>query len=257
MSIRSSLRTWVATFAVISSVVVATGYWDYRVEANHIELAEYQAIAAIGKLKAGQLQHWRNEHLALAERVAWNPLLKEAIGEFLRDPGRRARRAELLELLKLEQTEDADDAAVLYAPDGSILLATDTVPDRANVAIQRVIAATLTSGEAALSEFFAMQNGVVHIAAAAAIHDAVGHPMAVIVLRSEAATYLYPLIGSWPTPSPSAETMLVQRDGDDVVSLNELRHRTKTALTLPGAADLDGKALRSGRAREDGRVLGQ
>ena len=44
--------------------------------------------------------------------------------------------------------------------------------------------------------------------------------------------FLYPLIQSWPVPSNTAETLLVRREGDEVVYLNELRHRSGTALKL-------------------------
>ena len=37
---------------------------------------------------------------------------------------------------------------------------------------------------------------------------------------------------SWPTPSRTAETLLVRREGNDVLFLNELRHRRGTALKL-------------------------
>ena len=40
------------------------------------------------------------------------------------------------------------------------------------------------------------------------------------------------MIQSWPTPSPSAETLLVERKGDEVLFLNELRHRKNTAMKL-------------------------
>ena len=67
---------------------------------------------------------------------------------------------------------------------------------------------------------------------AAAILDADKRPVAVLILRSDPEQYLYPLIQSWPTPSRSAETLLVRRDGDDVLFLNKLRHRSDPALTL-------------------------
>jgi signal transduction histidine kinase len=60
-----------------------------------------------------------------------------------------------------------------------------------------------------------------------------GGPAAgVVLLRVDPAEYLFPLIQSWPTPSPSAETLLVRRDGEEVVYLNDLRHRRGTALRL-------------------------
>jgi PAS domain S-box-containing protein len=53
-----------------------------------------------------------------------------------------------------------------------------------------------------------------------------------VILRSSAAKSLYPLIQSWPIPSDSAETLLVQQDGDDVVFLNDLRFRPDAALSF-------------------------
>ena len=44
--------------------------------------------------------------------------------------------------------------------------------------------------------------------------------------------FLFPLIQTWPMPSASAETLLVRLEGDDVLYLNELRHRKGTAGRL-------------------------
>jgi PAS domain S-box-containing protein len=54
----------------------------------------------------------------------------------------------------------------------------------------------------------------------------------VLVLWIDPNTFLYPHIQSWPTPSRTAETLLVRREGDQVLYLNELRHRKGTALRL-------------------------
>ena len=51
------------------------------------------------------------------------------------------------------------------------------------------------------------------------------------VLRTDAESYLYPLLRSWPTQSRSAETALLQAQGDFAVLLNELRHTSNVALS--------------------------
>ena len=53
-----------------------------------------------------------------------------------------------------------------------------------------------------------------------------------LVLNVDPQEFLYPLIQTWPTPSRTAETLLVRREGDEVVYLTELRHRPSAALTL-------------------------
>lgn len=51
----------------------------------------------------------------------------------------------------------------------------------------------------------------------------------VMMFRIDPVRFLYPQIQSWPVPSATAETLLVRKDGDNVV-LNELRHRKGTIL---------------------------
>ncbi|MBZ0157261.1 MAG: hypothetical protein K8I29_13750, partial [Alphaproteobacteria bacterium] len=63
----------------------------------------------------------------------------------------------------------------------------------------------------------------------------------VLFLRINPYDFLYPFIQSWPTPSPTAETLLVRSGGDKVVFLNELRHKKGTVLQL--RLPLDEKSL--------------
>ena len=56
--------------------------------------------------------------------------------------------------------------------------------------------------------------------------------IAVVLLFLDPNSYLFPLINSWPTPSRTAETLLVRRDGDSVLFLNQLRHTDHPPLTL-------------------------
>ncbi|MCX6164690.1 MAG: PAS domain S-box protein, partial [Ignavibacteriae bacterium] len=53
-----------------------------------------------------------------------------------------------------------------------------------------------------------------------------------IILRIDPEEFLFPLIQTWPTTSPTSETLLIIKEGDGVVYLNELRHQKNTALKL-------------------------
>ena len=76
------------------------------------------------------------------------------------------------------------------------------------------------------------------------------------MLHSDPEAFLYPYIQRWPLPNKSGETLLVERRGDRVFFLNELRFRKGTALkmsaslndpTLPAAMAVRG---RRGSSRE-------
>ena len=55
---------------------------------------------------------------------------------------------------------------------------------------------------------------------------------AVLLQIQSPINFSIPLIQSWPTPSHSGETVLIRREGNEVVILNELRNRKDTPLTL-------------------------
>jgi PAS domain S-box-containing protein len=54
----------------------------------------------------------------------------------------------------------------------------------------------------------------------------------VVVLHTDPIAYLYPVLQTWPVPSASGETLLVRREGDQMVFLNTLRHQDNSALDL-------------------------
>ncbi|MBL0312754.1 MAG: GAF domain-containing protein [Holophagaceae bacterium] len=221
-----------AIFAAISVTLLAAGYGYYRREAEEIRQEKYEEIAAIGELKSSQIQQWRKERLADAGRFAGGPTLSRAVADFLLNPSSSSYQAALLVQLNLDRMGDQYHAVLLFAPDGRMALSTAGAPTLLDPATKQVIAAALANHEPVLSDFFREPDGFVHLDAAAAVRDATGQPLAVMVLRSHAETYLFPLIQSWPTPSPSAETLVFRRDGEEVLYLNKLRHRPNTAMTL-------------------------
>ncbi len=59
-----------------------------------------------------------------------------------------------------------------------------------------------------------------------------GPPDGVFLSVFDPYKFLYPFIEKWPTPSKSAETGLVAREGDAAVVLNPVRHVTNEPMTL-------------------------
>ena len=82
-----------------------------------------------------------------------------------------------------------------------------------------------------------------------------GIPPPLVVLRIDPTVYLYPTLRAWPGPSATGESLLFRRDGDQVLFLNELRHRPDTAgkLRVPLTASdvLAVQAVRDPGKRKD------
>ncbi|MFO1372451.1 MAG: hypothetical protein U1F42_08670 [Candidatus Competibacteraceae bacterium] len=225
-------RTWAVVFVLITLALLAGGYGYYRAEAARIRQEKYQDIAAISELKISQILQWRKERLADARRSAASPFFQRALAEWRKTPNASGLRADWRKRLRLEQEAYGYADVLLLDLDGNILLTASDNPDPMDPATQRAVAAALASRDTVFSDFYRSSHGHVYLDTVVAVPDAEERPLTLLILRNNATSYLYPLIQSWPTSSRSAETLLVQREGDAVVFLNELRHQANTALSL-------------------------
>ena len=224
--------SWVAAFAIVSVAFAAAGYWYYEVEIAHLRQAKHEEIEAIGDLKAGQIEQWRGERLTAVGHLGRDPFIAAGIEALLYSPDSAAARSRLLERLLVERDQELHTDAILLTLEGAPLVAARDDAGPLNPATRRAIDASLAGRTAAISDLYRGSDGRILIDTVEVVRNAAGRALAVAILRTDAAAYLYPLIESWPTPSPSAETFIVERDGDGVLWLNNARHRAGTALSM-------------------------
>lgn len=209
--------------------LAALGYGYYGTESRQIRRERYQAIAAIGALKADQLDLWRQARLDHAAALSRAPTVSRELAAHQSDPAADLTNARAV--LDTGVRTYGYAGAFVITPAGQGLLATGgqaaSLPERSPAVI-----AAPSGNDPVMGEFFRGGDGRVYVDTAAAVRDPLGQPIAVVVLRTDAQKLLFPMLQTWPTPSPTAETMLVRRDGDEVMFLNEMRHQHGTALTI-------------------------
>lgn len=222
----------VAVFVMIVILLTGIGYLFYRQEAAEITQEKYQTLSSIGELKSEQIQQWRKERLGEASRAARDALLVGTLTKCLAAPTDQTLRNQLGECLKEEVRDSGVSEPLLLDLDSKLLVSNDEDGGVLTGATREAIRAALDARTAVFSDFYRSASGHVHIDIAAPVYDAGGKNIAILILRNEAKNYLYPLIQSWPTPSRTAEMLLVQRDGEGVVFLNEPRHQKLEALSF-------------------------
>ncbi|MBL8140559.1 MAG: PAS domain S-box protein [Acidobacteria bacterium] len=189
-------------------------------------------LHAVGELTAVQVAEWRTRLAHDVAGASRADVTRRAIDRALATPAAAGRADDLVALLTFFRTVHDYDAAMVITTDGRALaVAGDELP-RADSAHPQVLADARQSEGGVLSPMFRGPLGHVDIDAAAAIRDAGGDVRAFLVSRTNASATLDPVIQLRPTASPSTETMLVMADGDDVLFLNDLRHRQGAALAL-------------------------
>lgn len=219
----------------LAVAIAAAGYAYYLGEKNRAVAAGFDELAAVAGLKVGLIDWWRRERLDNARIIAkmsWFIEQARKIRDEVEDPvavaGVAARLRGLREFREYE-------SIALVSSDGRELTRSpaDSPPLEPHVLSMAIN--SLRNGSPALSDMYLPEgsNARIQISLMAPIiPEAAGSPGVALVLRIDPFIRLYPMIQAWPTASSTAETVLVRREGGEVVFLNELRHRKGTAMTL-------------------------
>jgi PAS domain S-box-containing protein len=213
--------------SVAAALLVFLFYRDRLASARE---EQGRALITIAEVKAAELASWREARLSDAQVLSGSKglarLVRQAIAHGTASAG--AGVPGLVELLRARQNYaavrlfDARGRLRLSSPPASPALAADASSFAAEAIRQRKV----------VFEDFHAVEGVIHLALFAPLFEEGADPVGVVEFQIDPARYLYPSLNTWPTISQSGETLLVRRDGDEVVYLNELRHQKGTALTL-------------------------
>ncbi|MHB9031123.1 MAG: PAS domain S-box protein, partial [Candidatus Latescibacterota bacterium] len=189
-------------------------------------------LKAIAELKGSQIDAWRNERLSDAF-IYSTGLIRMNFLQLLKTPNNAAFKSAILEHLDEVRQIRGYQNMILASPNGRLLFSLDPTMTELETVTKELIARTVSAREPLFGDLFRCTVCKhVHLDVAAPIPDDVQRPVAVVILRTDPDKILYPLIQSWPLPSRSAETVLVRREGDNILFLNVLRHRSDPALTI-------------------------
>ncbi|HDQ45961.1 MAG TPA: PAS domain S-box protein, partial [bacterium] len=228
----SEKRHLIRWILLISLLFIIGGIFFYRLEAGFIRREKKEGLIAVAELKASQIAGWYADELEDAALLAQNARL-------LRLTQRRLTRGEdyplsrLLGHLSSIQQEHGYAHVALFDTRGNRIAASDpefTELDTHTAALLPLAVAEKTVISTGLYECGI--HDIIHLDFLAPVLDAEGEPVAVLILQIDPSDFLFPLIHLWPTPSRTAETLIVRIEGDSVLFLNELRHWENAAMRL-------------------------
>jgi hypothetical protein len=215
-------------FACLAAGIVAAGYFYYRSYEKRFRAEVEHRLSAIAELKVGELVQWRKERLGdgamLFQNAAFSSLVRRVVAKQVDAEAQR----QLQTWVGKYQTANQYAEVRLLDAQGFTRVSVPTDQAPMSSTILRRILEVLRSGQVTFQDFYRNEHDQrVQLAVLVPILDEsdAGHPLGVLALLIDPEIYLYPLIESWPTPSLTAETLLVRREGNEVVFLNELRFR--------------------------------
>jgi PAS domain S-box-containing protein len=226
----------VSVFFLFSMAIVMLGYFFYEHQKKIIKQEKRDQVDAIADLKAQQIINWREDRIGEAKVIFENQFLLSNIHQWLENPSDSIQRGKVLTWMTSLQKYLGYEEIDLLDTKGTLRL---SILERDRHTCSYTQAMT---GEAIRTKKIVFidlhrsnNNDEIHLGIAIPIFVPKGDdiiPIAVLHLLMDPYQFLYPLIQSWPTLSSTAESLLIRREGEEVLFLNELRHRKNTALTL-------------------------
>jgi PAS domain S-box-containing protein len=224
-----------AIFVLLIAGILMAGGRYFRNYERHFRAEAESQLSVIAELKVDDLAQYRKERLGDAATFLDNKAFSRLVRRFFEHPEDADAQQQVQEWAVKFLTADQYDLICLFDAQGVVRLSAP--PERSPISsfVVQHIPEVLQSDQVAFQDFHRNEHDQrIYLTLMVPIFDGpdTNRPLGVLALRIDPETYLYPFIKRWPTPSRTAETLLVRRDGNDVLFLNELKFRTNTALNL-------------------------
>ncbi len=222
-------------FFLLSLGILGVGYFYYGHAEAFLKQEKLNELKVVADLKIKQIVDWRQERLGDADVIMKDSFFAARVKDWLEGRNRLAFNEEILHRLQGLMIYQYQNI-VLLDPEGRVCLSVFEEKHSPTSHSQELARQAMQTRKVIFSDLYpVLDSQVIRLSILVPLLLSQGtQEMAVgaILMRVDPHQFLYPLIQSWPTPSQSGETVLLRREGNEVVILNELRNRKSTALTL-------------------------
>lgn len=191
-------------------------------------------LSTTAEIKVDQIAAWRRDQLEDALLMQTHPFLLDNVAAFIADPEGSPRRDLLIRFRNLANQHDYADI-LLVDPSGEPLLhLSGERPSSRGYA--EGLAEALRTRRPAIVDIHVDEKGEApHLSVVAPLYrddTDDGASLGALVFVNDAQDFLYPTLRYWPLPSETAETLMVRREGEEVLFLNDLHFQPESALAF-------------------------
>jgi len=232
---RRTFLTLSALFVLLVAGILGAGlFYHHKHEKLHLQALRNQ-LSAIADLKLDEIALWRAERRIDASFYHDNRVFAAIVKSYLQAPPARRTRHDLNIWLASVRANRNYDGIFLFDRHGRSALPLSGHPWAFSPLVAETADASLRSGRILFSDLYRNEaNGKIYLNIMIPIFDPLqkGQGLALLGLRIDPERYLYPFVKRWPMESATAETLLVRRDGNHALFLNDLRFHKSAALNL-------------------------
>ena len=238
LQVQKPPTSWPLIYLFLIIIVSAgvTGIFYYKYQKDNLLSEKLQELSAISDLKIRQITQWRFERLSDGKFLGDNIMLIEKVADYLNHK-EQILSGEMVRSILTSFTEHFDyRSAIVVEKRGDVLL---TFPDRDTLtsgSLGPLLAIIARERKVVMTDLY-ISNSIksAHLDLIVPLIDRNTNDTIVLgflILRIDPGKVLYPMLQSWPTASRSAETLIVRKEDDQIIYLNELRHLNNSELTL-------------------------
>jgi PAS domain S-box-containing protein len=232
---RSAGYVFILIFGLLTLGIVAAGVLYFRKYERNFRAEIERQLSAIAELKVSELTRYRQDRLGDGAFFYKNGAFSALVRRYFEHPEDSDSEAQLRMWLGQTQSAFQYDRVMLLDPLYAKKMIIPEGPERSTSFVSQSSSDGLRSGKVVFEDFYwNEQDRRIYLKVLVPILDEshAGRVIGILVLRIDPKTEIYPFLSRWPTPSRTAETLLVRRDGNDVLYLNELRFQENAALRL-------------------------
>ena len=226
-------RTLIVVFFILVASFIITGVYYYLSKDKEIKAEAHNNLAVIADLKIGQITNWRNEREGDALIIQNTTALARLVKNYLET---KSHEEALKRWAAAFCEHKIYSSATILDARGAVRFAYGEGSNKIDSVGYSLLKDVLKQKKFALSDLYVSSGTkkvTIDLLVPLILWEQKDHPVVgVFLFKVDPRKILYPLLQSWPTPSPTSETLLIRREGDEVVYLNELRHKKGPALAL-------------------------
>lgn len=215
---------------VICIFLLVISYLYFSHETERIKDSKYSYLSAVSSLKLRQIEQWRNERNGDIDVITRSPLFVNAVNAWIDNQSSTGLSNSIIMQLDLLKNNYGYENVFLTSNTGEVLLG-DTRLFEPNDELLQAINDAFQSKDVVFTDIYLSHATLKpRIDIVSPILTETGTAIVSIVFQINPYTKLYPLIESWPDYSETAETIIVRKDGDFVIVLNQPKHTTNLPL---------------------------
>jgi PAS domain S-box-containing protein len=227
---------WKALLCLVIAITLVGGGWWYQSEKKRVEALISSQLEAISHLKVEAIKSWKFERKGDALVLSANPLIKDFLLSYQPDMSADEINKKFFRLVnylnEIRESYRYEDV-ILTDTKGQVLISSKGTKGLDESAL-KALRKALELREPLITDVHEAEEAHhPHAGVVAGVFDGgTGKPIGALALKQDAKDFLYSLLEIMPIPRKTVESILVRKDGNEVLFLSELKGRADSALKL-------------------------